>query len=315
MDPKYNFGILSTSSISKRFVLALKESGVGIPLALCSRTKEKASQKAKEWGIERAYGDYQSLINDPDIDVVYVSTVNSEHYHWAKAAILKGKHVLCEKPCTVSTEQTRELFELAEENGVLLMEAQKMLFLPVWEKVKQIVGSGALGKARSVNMSHSFPVSYNNWMLDKSLGGGPLLSSGIYAIELILWLFGDVERLCPVLYYGDGEVERAYHVSGITKSGVLFTFENSTLVQLPNEAEIFFEKGSIKVKNYWKARSFVVKTEKGEESFTFDCEHELIYEILHFIDCLENGLCESPVMTKKLSLNGIGVIEKIKSSL
>lgn len=312
---QYNFGILSTSSIADRFVAALKESGVGRALAICSRKIKRAEKKAKELGIERYYGDYQSLVSDDDIDIVYVSTVNSEHYRWAREAILNGKHVLCEKPCTTSSENTLELYELAQNRGVFFMEAQKMLFLPVWKRIKEIMASGELGEVRSFCASHSFPVSYNGWMLDKSLGGGPLLSSGIYAAELILWLFGDVDRLSAVFDLDGGEVERGYHISGITRSKVLFTFQNSTLVRLDDKAQIFCEKGSITVENYWKAKSFTVKTQKGEEDFCFDCDHELIYEILHFTDCIEMGLKESPIVTKKLSCDGIRLLEKAKSQM
>ena len=110
------FGILSTSSIAPRFIAGVRAAGAGEILALSSRTLEKAEEKAKLWGIPRAYGSHRELLEDKAVDVVYISTVNALHYTWAKAALEAGKHVICEKPCTTTEAQTRELFALAKEN-------------------------------------------------------------------------------------------------------------------------------------------------------------------------------------------------------
>ena len=116
------YGILSTSAIAPRFIAAVRQAGAGQILALSSRSEEKAREKAAQWDIPRAYGSHGELLEDPDINIVYISTVNAQHYPWAKAALEKGKHVICEKPCTVSQNQTRELFDLAAEKGLFLME-------------------------------------------------------------------------------------------------------------------------------------------------------------------------------------------------
>ena len=93
-----NIGILSTSSIAPRFIAAVREEGSFEIVALSSRSIEKAEEKAKEWGIPKAYGSHEDLLKDSDVDIVYISAVNSAHYRWAKAALLAGKHVICEKP-------------------------------------------------------------------------------------------------------------------------------------------------------------------------------------------------------------------------
>ena len=128
MEP-IRYGILSTSSIAPRFIAAVREAGAGEICAVSSRSLEKAREKAAEWGIPRAFGSHMELLEDPEIDTVYISTVNAQHEPWARAALEHGKHVICEKPCTTSTEATRALFALAREKGLFLMEAQKMLFL------------------------------------------------------------------------------------------------------------------------------------------------------------------------------------------
>ena len=124
------YGILSTSSIAPRFIAAVRESGAGEIAAISSRTLSKAKEKAELWKIPTAYGSHEELLSDKNINIVYISSVNSAHYPLAKQALEAGKHVICEKPCTTSAAHTKELFSLARERGLFFMEAQKMLFLP-----------------------------------------------------------------------------------------------------------------------------------------------------------------------------------------
>ena len=99
-------GILSTSSIAPRFIAAVREEGSFEIAALSSRSQEKAEEKARAWDVPKAYGTHEALLADEDVDIVYISAVNSAHYRWAKAALIAGKHVICEKPCTTSEAQT-----------------------------------------------------------------------------------------------------------------------------------------------------------------------------------------------------------------
>lgn len=131
------YGILSTSSIAPRFIAAVRAAGAGEIAAVSSRTLEKAMEKAAQWGIPKAYGSHRELLEDREVNIVYISAVNSQHYPLAKAALEMGKHVVCEKPCTTSAAHTRELFALARERKLFFMEAEKMLFLPAILQVRK----------------------------------------------------------------------------------------------------------------------------------------------------------------------------------
>ena len=220
------YGILSTSSIAPRFIAAVRESGKGRILALSSRSLEKAQQKAAQWDIPTAYGSHEELLQDPRVNIVYISNVNTQHYPWAKAALLAGKHVICEKPCTTTEAQTKALYDLAKKQGLFFMEAQKMLFLPAVLAAKEALA--ALGQVTMVELSHSFPASYNGWMFDEAAGGGPLLSSGIYAVQLVTWLFGEITDIRYLPSRLDSGVDWQYVLSGETETGVLFSAKNST---------------------------------------------------------------------------------------
>ncbi len=309
------YGILSTSSIAPRFIAAVREAGAGEIVAVSSRTLQKAQEKAEAWNIPTAYGSHEVLLADENINIVYISAVNSQHYPLAKMALEAGKHVICEKPCTTTVEDTRLLFALAREKGLFLMEAQKMLFLPAIQEVKRRLDAGELGKIFMAELSQSFSAGYNTWQFDKALGGGTLLSSGIYGVQLLQWLFGEIETLGGVCsaYAGGGEWQ--YVLSGKMKKDILFSIENSTGAVLANTARIYGEKGYIEIPEYWKAREAVFYINgKEPEKAAFPCKYELKYEAAHIADCIEKGLLNSPVVTEALTLSGISALERVLKS-
>ena len=309
-----SYGILSTSSIAPRFIAAVRAGNAGQILALSSRTEEKAKEKAALWEIPRAYGSHEALLGDPDVDIVYISTVNALHYRWAKAALEAGKHVVCEKPMTTSAAQTKELFTLAKEKGRFLMEAEKMLFLPAILEVKRRIENGELGQIYVAELSHSFPASYNGWMFDETAGGGPLLSSGIYAVQLLTWLFGPITEIRGTKSALDTGVEWQYILTGRTENGVLFSAKNSTRAILDNTARLCGTAGWVEIPEYWKARKAIFHFPgKESETVEFSCRHELVYEAAHIHDCMEKGLLTSPVVTEEITRRGIEAIETGKA--
>ena len=306
------YGILSTSSIAPRFIAAVRASGKGRVVAVSSRTLEKAQEKAAQWEIPTAYGSHQDLLADKTVNIVYISNVNAQHYPWAKAALLAGKHVICEKPCTTTQSQTAELYALAQQQGLFFMEAQKMLFLPAVLAAKERLHQ--LGAVTMVEMSHSFPGSYNGWMFDRDAGGGPILSSGIYAVQLLAWLFGNITQIRGTASKLETGVEWQYILTGQTQTGVLFSAKNSTRAVLDNTCRIFGENGYIELPNYWKAQKVLFHLHGETEVLEFPCEHELVYEVTHIAQCIEDGLLTSPVITPALSLEGIRAIETVKAN-
>ena len=308
-------GILSTSSIAPRFIAAVREEGSFEIAALSSRSQEKAEEKAAAWGVPKAYGSHEQLLQDKDVEIVYISAVNSAHYKWAKASLEAGKHVICEKPCTTTESQTRELFALAEEKGLFLMEAQKMLFLPAVLAVKNAIASGKLGTVRMAEFNHSFYGSYNNWMYDETAGGGPLLSSAIYVVELLQFLFDcDVAEIDGICTKHPGtNVEEQYVISGRMENGVLFSLKNSTVALMKNGACFYGEKSYAELPDYWKARKVIFCDHKTEDVQHFPCDHELVYEVAHIADCFRKGLLQSPVVNGEFSAKAIRVLEKVKA--
>ena len=187
-----------------------------------------------------------------------------------------------------------------------------MLFLPAVLAAKESLEK--LGKITMIDFSNSFSGSYNDWMFDAAAGGGTLLSSGIYAVQLILWLFGDIQSVCGIASKLETGVEWQYMLTGQTESGVLFCAKNSTGAVLDNTCRIFGEKGYVELPEYWKARKVLIHMDGKTEALEFPCRHELVYEAAHIAECLEKGLLTSPVITEDLSRAGIRAIENVKEN-
>lgn len=309
-----HYGILSTSSIAPRFIAAVRTAGAGEIVAVSSRTLKKAQEKAEQWEIPKAYGSHRELLEDEEVNIVYISAVNAQHYPLAKMALQAGKHVVCEKPCTTAAVHTRELFALAREKGLFFMEAEKMLFLPAIVEVKKKIAEGYLGEIYMAELSHSFSAGYNTWLFDRSLGGGTLLSSGIYAVQLLQWLFGGMQEISGMKSAMDDGTEWQYVLTGRMENGILFSIKNSTRAILDNVARIYGTEGYVEIPQYWKARNAVFY-KKGQEPETaeFPCEYELIYEANHIAKCIREGKRTSPVVTEELSVAGIAALEAVKA--
>ena len=191
-----------------------------------------------------------------------------------------------------------------------------MLFLPAVLAVKAAIDSGRLGKVRMAEFNHSFYGSYNNWMYDEAAGGGPLLSSAIYVVELLQFLFDcDVAEITGFAAMHPGtNVEEQYALSGRMENGVLFSLKNSTVALMKYGACFYGEKAYAELPDYWKARKVILSDHKTETVEEYPCDHELLYEVRHIADCFEKGLTESPVVTGEFSARAIRTLERIRKN-
>lgn len=187
-----------------------------------------------------------------------------------------------------------------------------MLFLPAILELQSRIEQGQLGEIYMAEMAHSFKATYNNWMFDRAAGGGPLLSSGIYAVQLLQFLFGRIETISGVKSSLEDGTEWQYVLSGKTETGVLFNAKNSTRAVLDNTARIFGTKGWAEIPEYWKARKVIFHIDGKTEECAYPCEHELIYEVQHILSCMQEGRLTSSVVTEEISAGGIAAIEVVK---
>jgi len=189
---RLRWGVLSTANIGRAAVNpAIQGSRNGELLAVASRDAERARAFAARWNIPRHYASYEALLDDPDVQALYVPLPNSLHRDWTIRAAEKGKHVLCEKPLALSAAECREMAAAADSNRVRLMEAFMYRFHPRTESVVEGTRRGGLGVLRSIRSAFTFRLSRpENIRLRPELGGGALMDVGCYCVNVSRTLAG-----------------------------------------------------------------------------------------------------------------------------
>jgi predicted dehydrogenase len=188
------WGLLSTARINEAILDGAAQSERTHILAVASREQSRADDYAREHGLERAYGSYEALLEDPDLDVIYNSLPNSLHVEWSIRALEAGKHVLCEKPMDRRVEAVERAFDTAEREGRLLMEAFMYRHHPQTKKAAELVSDGAIGELRQVRSLFSFTLAdESDVRLDPELDGGALMDLGCYCISMQRLLAGEPE--------------------------------------------------------------------------------------------------------------------------
>ena len=186
------WGILGAANIAlKKVIPGMRGSALAQVVAIASRDIAKARAAANSLGIPRAYGSYQELIDDPDIEAIYNPLPNHLHVPWSIRAAERGKHVLCEKPIALTAREARELLEVRDRTGVQIGEAFMVRTHPQWHKVREIIASGRIGELRLITGHFSY---YRRDPADArsrvEWGGGALMDVGCYPITISRWLFG-----------------------------------------------------------------------------------------------------------------------------
>lgn len=191
MTEPLRWGILGTGLIARLFTSDLNLTGHTVT-AVGSRTQESADAFAGEHGIPRAHGSYEELAADPEVDVIYISTPHPFHAEGALLALSHGKHVLVEKPFTLNAAEARQVVELAEEKGLIVLEAMWTRWLPHMIRIRELIASGALGEVRAVIADHDqkLPDDPEHRIQNPALGGGALLDLGIYPVSFAWDVFG-----------------------------------------------------------------------------------------------------------------------------
>ena len=243
------WGVLSTANINRKVIPATQGADRCEVVAIASRDPARAESAASEYGIGRAYGSYDALLADPDIDAVYNPLPNDLHAPWTIAAAESGKHVLCEKPLAMDSAEAERMIAACEEAGVVLMEAFMYRLHPTWEAVRELVASGRIGEPRAVQSWFSYfnddPADIRNI---PASGGGALYDIGCYCVNLSRMLFGAE----PVRILGSVTRDPVMGIDTLT-SGILefpngvASFTCSTRAEPDQRVHVYGTSGRISV--------------------------------------------------------------------
>ncbi|KAG7172259.1 Trans-1-2-dihydrobenzene-1-2-diol dehydrogenase-like [Homarus americanus] len=279
------WGIVSAGLISNDFVGALKAlpEGEHRVVAVAARSLESAKKFASKYGVEKAYGSYDELARDPNVEVVYIGTIQTQHLPVASLMIQAGKHVLCEKPLCMNVKEVKQLIQLAKEKKVFLMEAVWSRFFPVYQELTRRIQSGEIGDVVQVICSFGKSIEDVTRMVRRETGGGATLDLGLYTVQFTTLVMG-----------------------GDKPQKVLACGHLNDNVNYPMWAPESLESSS------GKYESLLPKT---GHIFNFENSQGLMYEAVEVRRCLNEGLLESPVMTHKESLTNAEVMEKMRTQV
>ena len=225
-----NWGLLGTARINRSLIPPLRLSVRNNLLAVASRTQGRANAYAEEWAIPRAYGSYEEMLADDEIDVVYIPLPNTLHAEWAIKAAEAGKHVLCEKPLALSVEQVDSMVEASDKAGTVLIEAFMYRFHARTLKVKQMVEDGVIGDLHHIKGGFTFSLNRpGDVRWDPVLGGGSLWDVGCYPLSFSRYIAGkEPEEVYAYQVLGQSGIDESFLVS--------FDLE---MALLPNSIQVF----------------------------------------------------------------------------
>lgn len=298
---KLRWGIIGLGKIAHKFAEDILLVNQAELYAVASRIKGKADLFANQYSATKAYGSYQELADDPQIDAVYIATPHVFHKENSILCLNQGKAVMCEKPLGMNSSEVNEMIAAAKANQCLLMEALWTSFLPHFQKVLKLVADDAIGRILSLEAEFCFKPEFNpaSRIFNKHLGGGSLLDIGIYPIFLAHSLLGLPKTIEAGATFYENSVDSSCKMIFEYSDSVKAYLKCSFLEPTPIEATIIGEKGSIRIHSPFHSPTSVTIENDGK-SKTIDntvSGNGYAYEIEHFCKLFLKGKTESNVMT------------------
>ena len=313
----FKLGIIGAGWIAEKMVAALAPLEDYCVHAIASRSLEKAEAFAKTWNIPKAYGSYEEMVADPDIDLVYIATPHSHHYPHTKLALEHGKHVLVEKAFTANAAEAAELLETARTKGLFITEAIWTRYMPLSHKVKELMESGIIGEPRVLTATLCYMMEFKERIVRADLCGGALLDLGVYCLNFARMYFGtDIVRTVTNVHLGPTGMDMHESISLSFADGKMANLQAGALCLNDRQGIISGTEGYIRVDNIncpevvevYRNYELVARYEKpadminGYEYQVFECKR-----------CIDSGLLESPLMPHAETLSIMQQMDSLRS--
>lgn len=268
--------------------------------AVGARDLGKATEFADTYGFQKAYGSYEELVADEEVQLVYVASPHSHHFEHVKLCLNHGKHVLCEKAFTTNAKQAAELFALAKEKKLLLTEAMWVQYMPMKQTLQEIIASGIVGELSTVTANLYYVIDEVKRILDPALAGGALLDVGVYTLTFASIVFGnEIERIQATSLMTQTGVDAQTNVVLCYKDGKMAVL-NSGIMSISDRAGIIYgRKGYIVVENVNNFEQISVYNLDRELVQSVQCPKQISgyeYEVQACVEAIENGWIEHPNM-------------------
>ncbi|TCI93530.1 Gfo/Idh/MocA family protein [Tenacibaculum sp. M341] len=315
---KYNWGILGCGKIAKKFASDLKLLSNANLYATASRSLQKAQDFATTFGFEKAYGGYEEMLKDTELDVVYIATPHTFHAEHSLLSINHGKAVLCEKAFAINEKEVIQMITASNDHKIFLMEAFWTRFIPSFQKVLEIIKTNELGDLKIIQSDFMFfaPFNTESRLYNLDLGGGSLLDIGIYPVFTALMALGVPDEIAAKAKLSKtGSDEYLEMVFSYTNGAKAYLKSGFTCDSF-NETIFHFENGVIKISRELNAPITIKKNKEVNELIVDDgVGFGYQFEANHVMDCLDKGLTESPILPHTFSLQLMQILDKVRSKI
>ncbi|MBS6395995.1 MAG: Gfo/Idh/MocA family oxidoreductase [Clostridiales bacterium] len=311
-----NIGILGAGNIAVSMAQTIHSVEQASCCAVASRDIVKARAFAEKYGFEKAYGSYEELVCDPEVDIVYIATPHSHHFEHAKLAMEHGKHVLCEKAFTVNEGQAEELFALAKKYGVLITEAIWTRYMPSRRIIDELLAEGVIGEVRTLTANLCYRICQNERLIRPELAGGALLDVGIYPLNFALMHFGnDFKDISSTVVMTDTGVDGQECITMTWKDG-RFAVLTAGMYGISDRQGIFYgSRGCMIVDNINNPLAVDIYDADHRLSRHIDMPEQSTgyeYEVQELIRCIEEGAQECPSMPHEETLRVMRIMDKLR---
>jgi predicted dehydrogenase len=313
----WNFGILGPGKIARRFADAFQHVPNARVCAVASRDEKKAQQFAAAIHAEKCYGSYEEMVNDPGVDIVYISTPHPFHHGPALLCLRNHKAVLCEKPLAINLRQVKEMTDLARQNNTFLMEGMWSRFFPAIHKTLELIHAGTIGEVKFLQADFGFaaPVNPEGRVYNLALGGGAQLDVGVYPLFLAILLLGKPHKVKAFSHLTGTGADATTGALLYYKTGATADIFSSIVFDSPKEAHIMGTLGRIVLHAPWyKTQKMSLQLNSGEIT-EFPFPHSgngFEFQIKEVVRCLEEKKTECELMPHTMSLLMAEVSDEIR---
>lgn len=315
------FAILAAGGIARKMAEAVtgieKAGTVRIQkYAVASRDLSRAEEFAKEWGFEKAYGSYEGLAADPEVELVYVASPHSHHYEHAKLCLEHGKHVLVEKAFTVNAAQAEDLMKLAREKQVLLTEAIWTRYMPSRKMIHDLLESGIIGKVSSLTANLGYPLMDVPRLVQPELAGGALLDLGVYSITMALMLFHEeITDVVSAAVFSPEGVDWMNSITLTFADGKMAVLNSNMTARTDCRAIVNGDEGYMEITEINNPEEIRVFDRDGKLRECFQVPEQINgyeYEVLACIRAIGEGKLECEEMPHSETLRVMRLMDQIR---
>lgn len=277
-------GIMGAGNIASVMAATIRELDSVECHAVGARDLDRAKAFAKKYNFLKAFGSYEELVNDPEVELIYIATPHSCHYEHIKLCLENGKHVLCEKAFTVNERQAAEVFAMAEQRGLLLTEAIWTRYMPMRKRLEDVLDSKIIGEPYMLTANLGYVVSNKERIASPRLGGGALLDLGVYTLNFASMVFGDdVKEIRGTAVKNEAGVDMQNSITLTYQDGKMAVLNSTAMGLSDRRGVIYGDKGFIEVLNinnceeirvYDLKRSLVAAYDRPEQISGYEYEVE-----------------------------------------